>query len=270
MSERPLPIRVDAEVVAQERSGGAGWNLRLDAGPGWPGSAPGQFVMLSPGPVGVVPRTDPLLPRPMAVFRSDGTQLEVLYKVVGRATALLAAAQPGARVGVVGPLGGGFPLPNAEERAILVGGGTGIASLYDLAVAAAAAGARVTVLLGARTADELLARAEFEALGGDLRLATEDGSAGARGLVTAPLEAALAEGGAARVYACGPTAMMRAVAERAAAAGGPCHVSLENRMACGYGVCLGCAVPRAAGGFDLVCRDGPVFDANGLDWEGVP
>ncbi|MDH3687806.1 MAG: hypothetical protein OEP95_16360, partial [Myxococcales bacterium] len=151
MSERLLPIRTEAEVVSQTPSG-VGWTLRLDAGPAWPGSEPGQFVMLAPGPVGAAPRTDPLLPRPMAVFRSSGSQLEVLYKVVGRGTALLAAAQPGERVALVGPLGGGFPLPAPEERALLVGGGTGIASLYDLADAAQRAGASVSVLLGARQA----------------------------------------------------------------------------------------------------------------------
>lgn len=270
MTGRPLPIRTEAAVVSQTPSGAAGWTLRLDAGPGWPGSEPGQFVMLAPGPVGAAPRTDPLLPRPMAVFRSSGSQLEVLYKVVGRGTALLAAAQPGEKVAVVGPLGGGFPLPSPGERALLIGGGTGIASLYDLAAAAQGAGAGVSVLLGARHADDLLARDDFARLGVDLQLATEDGSAGHAGLVTALLEAALREPGEARVYACGPTPMMRAAADLAAAAGRPCHVSLENRMACGYGVCLGCAVPRAAGGFDLVCCDGPVFEADSLAWDGVP
>jgi dihydroorotate dehydrogenase electron transfer subunit len=265
-----LPIRIEAEVLGQVRSGAAAWTLRLDAGSGWPGSVPGQFVMLAPGPVGAAPRTDPLLPRPMAVFRSEGSWLEVLYKVVGRGTALLSAARPGERIRLVGPLGGGFQLPADGERAVLVGGGTGIASLYDLAAAGRRCGALVSVLLGARSADELLARAEFESLGVDLQLATEDGSAGRQGLVTALLEDVLRQSDSARVYACGPTGMMRAVADRAAAAGRPCQVSLENRMACGFGVCLGCAVPRATGGFDLVCRDGPVFDAGALAWDGVP
>jgi dihydroorotate dehydrogenase electron transfer subunit len=270
VSPRPLPLRTLAEVVANGPSGGAGRLLRLDAGAGWPGSEPGQFVMLSAGPEGAAPRTDPLLPRPMAVFRSEGATLDVLYKVVGRGTALLAAARPGERVGLVGPLGTGFALPRADEWAVLVGGGTGIASLFDLAGAALANGARVTVLLGARCEDELLAETDFRDQGVELRLATEDGSAGSRGLVTSLLEAVLREPAGVRVYACGPTPMMRAAAELAASAGRPCHVSLENRMACGYGVCLGCAVPRASGGFELVCRDGPVFDAGRLAWEGVP
>lgn len=263
-----LPVRLDAPVLANEAEGGVSRRLRLEVGAAFPRCAPGQFLMLSPGPVPAAPRFDPLLPRPMAVFRREGAALEVLYKVTGRGTALLAAARPGERVRAVGPLGRGFPLPEPAERAVLVGGGTGIASLFDLAARAREQGP-VTVLLGARSASELMAVDAFRALGVALELATDDGSAGRRGLVTELLPAALAEGRA-RVYACGPTPMMRRAAELAAAAGKPCLASLENRMACGFGVCLGCAVPRASGGYALVCRDGPVFSAEGLRWEGLP
>jgi dihydroorotate dehydrogenase electron transfer subunit len=172
-------------------------------------------------------------------------------------------------VRVVGPLGGAFELPMPGERAVLVGGGTGIASLYDLAAHAAQKGP-VLVLLGARRAADLMGEADFAALGVPLRVATEDGSAGERGLVTDLVPAALAAAGPVRVYACGPTPMMRRAAEIAREHGVPCVVSLENRMACGFGICLGCAVPWAAGGFALVCRDGPVFDASALAWPGLP
>ncbi|HEY8495257.1 MAG TPA: dihydroorotate dehydrogenase electron transfer subunit [Myxococcota bacterium] len=277
----PLAIRVDAVVRSNRPEGagagpapGASRRLVLEV-PGWPGSTPGQFAMLSPGARGAAVRFDPLLPRPMAVYRATpepgGAAVEVLYKVSGRGTALLADARPGERVRIVGPLGVGFPLPAPGQRALLVGGGTGIASLHDLAAAARARGPTV-VLLGARSAGDLMGRDDLAALGVELRVATEDGSAGHRGLVTELLERALAEPGAGGelVYACGPTAMMRRVAALAAAAGRRCIVSLENRMACGFGVCLGCAVPRAGGGFALVCRDGPVLEASALDWEGVP
>lgn len=275
---RPLAIRADAEVRANGPEGAAraGGGRRLVLGvAGWPGSAPGQFAMLSPGATGAAPRFDPLLPRPMAVYRAapepGGAEVEILYKVGGRGTRLLADARPGERVRLVGPLGSGFALPAAGQRALLVGGGTGIASLHGLARAARARGP-VAVLLGARHEGELLGRADFAALGVDLRIATEDGSAGRRGLVTALLEEALAEPGAGgeQVYACGPTPMMRAAAAIAAAHGRRCVVSLENTMACGFGVCLGCAVPRAGGGFALVCRDGPVLDAAAVAWEALP
>jgi dihydroorotate dehydrogenase electron transfer subunit len=269
-----LAVRVDAEVRANVDEGGANRRLRLGV-PGWPGSAPGQFAMLSPGPQGAAERFDPLLPRPMAVYRSvaetGGAELEILYKLTGRGTRLLAGAMPGERVRVVGPLGIGFPLPQAGQRALLVGGGTGIASLHDLAAAARARGP-VVVLLGARTAGDLMGRADFAALGVELRIATEDGSEGTRGRVTALLEEALDEPNAADdlVYACGPTPMMQRAAEIAAVRSRRCIVSLENRMACGFGVCLGCAVPRAGGGFALVCRDGPVLAADAVRWEETP
>ena len=259
------PVRVDAAVLANGPEPG-GWRLALRV-PGWPGSAPGHFVMLSPGALGAAERSDPLLPRPMAVFRADGDRIEVLYKVTGRGTALLSETRPGERVRVVGPLGRAFAPPASGARAVLIGGGTGIASLYDLA---ARLPGRTEVLLGARSAPDLMAREDFAALGAGLRVATEDGSEGHRGRVTDLLEASLAADATARVYACGPTPMMHRAAEIAAAHGAVCQVSLENTMACGFGVCLGCAAPLAAGGYALVCREGPVFDARAIAWASLP
>jgi dihydroorotate dehydrogenase electron transfer subunit len=268
----PRPLRVDAEVTGNREEGGANLRLRLRV-PGWPGFLPGQFVMLSPGARTAVERTDPLLPRPMAVYREapggSGGEIEVLYRRVGRGTRLLAETAPGQKLRLVGPLGRAFPAPGPGERALLVAGGTGIASVYELAARSRAA-ASVTVLLGARTAADLMGEADFAALGVPLRVATEDGSRGERGLVTALLEQELAGPDAARVYACGPNAMMRRVAQITAARSRPCVVSLENRMACGFGVCLGCAAPVAGGGYALVCRDGPAFDAARVVWEGLP
>jgi dihydroorotate dehydrogenase electron transfer subunit len=151
---------------------------------------------------------------------------------------------------------------------VLVAGGTGIASIHALA-ARLARGCSVEVLLGARTASDLMGEGDFADLGVTLRVATEDGSQGHRGLVTELLAPTLEAEDAARVYACGPTGMMRRCAEIAARRSRPCTVSLENPMACGFGVCLGCAAPLRAGGFALVCRDGPVFDASAIDWEGL-
>jgi len=266
------PIRASAEVVALCDEGGANRRLTLRVD-GWPGFDPGQFVMLSPGPRTSARRSDPLLPRPMAVYRErrgdGGAQLEILFKRHGRGTALLAESLPGQRIELVGPLGRPFRAPAPGERPVLVAGGTGIASVYELAARLAGSGAAPEVLLGARFAADLMGEADFAALGLALRIATEDGSRGTRGLVTELLEASLATDAAARVYACGPTPMMRRAAEIAAARGCPCVVSLENPMACGFGVCLGCAAPLRAGGFALVCRDGPAFDASAIDWEGL-
>jgi dihydroorotate dehydrogenase electron transfer subunit len=263
-------VRALAEVLAVRAEGGANHRLTLLVAD-WPGSLPGQFVMLSPGAKGAAERSDPLLPRPMAIYRvkrSNGTaEVEILFKRHGRGTALLAAVRPGERVGLVGPLGHGFEAPAPGERPILVAGGTGIASVFELA---ARLGPDARVLLGARGAVDLMAVDDFAALEANLEIATEDGSRGHRGLVTELLEAALVESAAARVYACGPTPMMRAAAAIAAAREVPCIVSLENPMACGFGVCLGCAAPRSDGGFSLVCRDGPMFDAATIDWGRLP
>lgn len=271
------PIRADAEVVENRDEGGVNRRivLRVDS---WPGSQPGQFVMLSPGERQSVERTDPLLPRPMAVYRTradgNGTVVEVLYKATGRGTRLLADARPGHQVRLVGPLGQGFRDPRdvPESQAIvLVGGGTGIASLHDLAAQAVGDGSsprQVHVILGARSAADLMGADDFKALGVVLHLVTEDGSEGETGRVTKPLEALLAQ--PCEVFVCGPTPMMHRCAEMALAEGRRCWVSLENNMACGFGVCLGCAAPRSAGGFALVCTHGPVFDAQDVEWEGLP
>lgn len=200
---------------------------------------------------------DPLLPRPMAIYRASGEELEFRFKVVGRGTALMAELPAGASVGVVGPLGNGFEL--ASGRSVLVGGGTGIASLFELARSAPAG---TVVALGGGTEQEILGLEDFRALPVELRIATEDGSAGDRGLVTELLDLCPDD----EVLACGPLPMMRRAHELAAEVGARCWVSLESNMACGFGICLGCAV-KTDRGFRYVCSHGPVFDAGTLDWE---
>ncbi len=223
--------------------------------PGWPGHRPGQFAMLGLDPSRA--HRDPLLPRPMAIYRGDARALEFRFKVVGRGTRIMAELPRGAKLALLGPLGNGFALPAGP--ATLVGGGSGIASLYELARASVP---EPRVLLGGRTRADILGLADFEALGLELAVATDDGSFGTRGLVTDLLTARAGE----TVYACGPLAMMQRARELAAAAGARCFVSLENNMACGFGVCLGCAVKTPAG-FRYVCTHGPVFDAATLGWE---
>ena len=272
------PIRGHGEVVSNVVDGN-GRKLRLRV-EDWPGASPGQFVMVGAGPESSVPRRDPLLPRPMAVFRDLGPEgeasreVELLYRVVGRGTTLLSEAKEGDTVSIVGPLGESFPVDGGTGPALLAGGGTGIASLYELARALAAQGRETVVMLGARGEKDLIGRGDFAALaseGVELVCATEDGSVGVAGFVTVPLGERLAAAGSdATVFAVGPTPMMRACADLAAEAGAPCLVSLENPMACGFGVCLGCAAPRAEGGFSLVCKAGPVFDAREIAWEGLP
>ena len=272
MSEQVTPLRALARVLALRDEGGANRRLAL-AVPGWPGFAPGQFAMLQAGARGSALRRDPLLPRPMAIYRECGAagsgEIEILFKVHGRGTALLADLREGDALGFVGPLGRPFPDAPAGEPAWLVAGGTGIASVYPLAARLARRGNPVTVLLGARSADDLMGEEDFAELDVRLEIATEDGSRGRKGLVTALLEDALADGAEGGVYACGPTPMMAATSALAEARGRTCWVSLENPMACGFGVCLGCAAPRRDGSVALVCRDGPVLPGDQVAWEAL-
>ncbi len=272
----PLPIRVDAGVLENAGDGAGHHRLTLEI-PGWPGAEPGQFAMLSPGGGSEALRSDPLLPRPMAVYRGhagaapgSAARVDFLLKVEGRGTRLLADLAPGQAVRLVGPLGTGFPPIAPGGRAVLVGGGTGIASLFELARRAAGQ-AEVHVVLGARTASALMGADDFEALDVAFHVTTEDGSRGRTGRVTDVLAELLAPSEpASSLYVCGPTPMMLACSEQAGVAGVDCFVSVENTMACGFGVCLGCAVPVRSGGFSLACRAGPVYAAKEIAWEGLP
>lgn len=213
---------------------------------------PGQFVMVRTSDTDSV---DPLLRRPLSIHDVRGDKLSLLFKVIGRGTANLARLERGGEVDLLGPLG--RPFPEVEGPALLIGGGLGIAPLLFLA--RGRAGRQTAVRLGAATAAELVVAMDFEALA-ETHLFTEDGSTGEKGLVTAGLADELAANPAA-VLTCGPEPMLRAVAGAAAAAGVECHVSLEARMACGLGACLGCSVDRADGGRARVCLEGPVFEA---------
>jgi len=234
---------------------------------------PGQFFMVG------LPGAEVLLRRPFSVCGLPGTfagappeAVQVLYKVVGRGTALLSSLKPGAPITVLGPLGRGFDLTVAPGvRHLLVAGGIGCAPFPALAAALARRGARPAMLYGARTAADLPLLDWFEQHCESVTVTTEDGSAGERGLVTVPLGNALASGEPVKVFACGPNPMLRAVAAAARSRGVPCEVSLEAHMACGFGVCLGCVVPTLNGNGDepnysRVCVEGPVMAAEKLAW----
>ena len=245
----------DFRVLALHRHGEHYFTLVLRHNPlcPMPAVAPGQFVEVK-----VDGEPDVMLRRPISVHDVDpdaGT-LSLLIQVVGKGTRRLAALQPGDRLNIVYPLGHGFSVDMpAGNRALLVGGGAGIAPLYYLSKALKAKGVDCTILLGGRTADLIPVRDEFRPYG-SLCLATDDGSLGHKGLVTS--HPAFAENYDI-IYTCGPTPMMKAVARSAAERNIRCEVSLENMMACGVGACL-CCVTDTDQGHRCVCKDGPVFD----------
>lgn len=244
--------------VAEVRTAGAGYAFVVLDDPAAPPARPGQFVMVH-GPWGEAP----LLPRPMSL-RSAGPRPELLVKVVGEGTRRLCAASPGDPIDVLGPLGTAFEDPPAGAQVVLVGGGVGVAPLWFWAEEwAKRGGPRPTFLYGGRGAQDLPGSEQIAALA-DLVVTTEDGSRGRAGRVTVALAEHLGPG--AVVYTCGPSPMMAAVARLAAQAGAACVASLEAPMACGFGVCLGCAVRRAGGGYLYCCVQGPVVDARTIDW----
>lgn len=211
---------------------------------------PGQFV-------NVLLRPGPLLRRPFSVHRAAAGRVEILLRAVGVGTAQLLELRPGDRVSMLGPLGRGFRLDPSMRRVTLLSGGLGVAPMPLTAIAARWLGLEVTWVHGARTAAELCS--EWE--GDRVRWATDDGSAGTAGSV---LDAVDEDPG--HVLACGPNAMLAAVAARWPDA----QVAIETYMACGTGVCLGCAVPRTSGVFDRACTEGPVYRAGSIRWPELP
>ena len=224
---------------------------------------PGQFVMIR----GDWER-DPLLPRAFSLMAvGPGGQADILAKTVGRGTAMLERALPGAHLNVLGPLGSTFPDPSPDVTDLLVAGGVGLPPMYMQAARAARGklAARSEILYGGRGAGDLVLLDEMRAMGVELVLTTEDGSIGQEGLVTVALEERLQAharaGRAVRVMGCGPNAMLWAIARLAKVREVPCFISLEEQMACGIGVCLGCAIQARSRPFRYVCSNGPVFDA---------
>ena len=221
---------------------------------------PGQFVHVR------VPNLDgSVLRRPFSVFRADGSGLSILYKSVGRGTRAMPSLKPGDEVSLLGPLGNGFPAGDAPAVPLLVAGGYGVAALYMLARSLARPG---ILFEGAATAAEILCRQEFEDAGWPVRVAAEDGSVGHKGRVTEILDLWLRherDGRPVEIYACGPMGMLKAVAERAIAAGAKAWLSMDRHMGCGVGACLTCVQRVRHPGMDQtrwarVCKDGPVFE----------
>jgi len=222
---------------------------------------PGQFVH-----VRITAGADFILRRPFSVHRAEGETVEILYQVVGRGTRDLAEKRRGDEMDLIGPLGCGWRIPEDAAHALVVAGGLGAAPMGMLVIELAARGVAVTVANGAPCADRLLATGLFERQARRVLCATDDGSAGAAGFVTALVDRVIAEDRPDVIYACGPEPMQRTVAAQAALASTACQVSLERLMACGVGACLSCVVTTTAGR-KRACVDGPVFDAAEIVWE---
>jgi len=231
---------------------------------------PGQFVMLR-----IHERSVPFLGRPFSIHRvytrGKHTLMEILFRAAGAGTVACAQLKKGDTVVLTGPLGRGFHVPGRCSDMVLIAGGMGVAPLMFLAERGAMRHARRRVIhcyFGARTSSHLYGLARLRTLCAEVKVATDDGSLGYRGPVTELFLRDLPQFNSAgtALFACGPDMMFRSMASIMRGRNVPCQVSVEERMACGIGACLGCAVEDEHGNYKRVCKDGPVFDITELHW----
>ncbi len=272
---------MQAQVVANQEISPTYYRMGL-AGPdlevGW---EPGQFFMLKIGQ-GI----DPLLRRPFSIHWMEKGYLEILYRVMGKGTARLPFLRAGEKVDLLGPLGRGFTIPAGLEVAFLVAGGMGVAPLRGLAgqilarwqASGTAAlgrdrGPKIEVIIGGKRRETILSGEKLREMGVEVHITTEDGSLGQKGLATDLLEEIIRKYKSTGrlpsvIYVCGPRSLLARVAQMAALEDIPCQVSLEEYMACGMGACMGCAVKTRThpDSYQLVCKDGPVFEAQEIPW----
>ena len=200
------------------------------------------------------------LRRPISVCNNDEGELTIIYKVVGKGTDLMSQMAEGTQLDVLTGLGNGFDTECDCQKPLLVGGGVGVPPLYRLTRDLIARGKEVTVVLGFNTESEIFYAEEFEALGAKVILATADGSRGVKGFVTDAIRESGVE--ADYFYSCGPLPMLKALCNTLQIDG---EVSLEERMGCGFGICMGCSI-HTTNGPRRVCKDGPVFKKEEVIW----
>jgi dihydroorotate dehydrogenase electron transfer subunit len=233
----------------------------------------GQFVMIK-----AATAIEPLLRRPFSIMDVDPRRetFTLFLKTVGPGSRALADLRQGETAACLGPLGRPFTAPEPGVEPLMVAGGYGIAPFHLFSIELLARGVRPRLFYGGRGAGDLQVRQPFATMGVPVTLSTDDGTLGHHGRVTAPLEAHLDAAGTAgrfALYACGPEAMLHAVARLAERRGLRAQVSLDPWMGCGIGTCLGCVVPIQRAGedrpkFRCACTEGPVFDARDVVWHG--
>ncbi len=250
-----MPIQKSCTVVEAVRLNAFAYSFTLEA-EGMTPEGPDQFVHVKCG-------HSRLLRRPISICDWEENLLRIVFEVRGEGTEWLSRRKAGDRLDVLGPLGRGFRM-DREGRYLLVGGGIGVPPMLGCAKWTAE---RSTAVLGFRSADRAMLSEDFQKSCKEIFLCSDDGSIGRHGFVDAQVRDILEKDkDFTAVLACGPKPMLKNVAAVAAGFGVPCQVSMEERMACGVGACLGCAIQMADGTMQHVCKDGPVFDAGEVDW----
>jgi len=253
-----MPVQLQSKLIKKEQLKSDIFKFSLSAKEIVDVAKPGQFIEIR-----VTEGLDPFLRRPISIYNMDKEKgiLEIIFRIQGRGTEILSRKKEGDLVDIVGPLGyGTFKFEGYKNIAIL-GGGIGVFPLYELAKNASKERA-VNTYLGFRDKDAVLLEEEFEKVSNKLVITTDDGSYKIHGFAINELKKDLEEGKIDAIFACGPLPLLRAVKNLAKEKDIPCQISLEEKMGCGLGVCLGCAVEVAEGGYKHVCKQGPVFDSN--------
>ena len=242
--------RGEYTILSNERLTESVWRMTLGGDTQYV-TRPGQFVNIA--------LEGRFLRRPISVCDWDERSITLIYKVVGDGTADMSRMTAGMRLDLLTGLGNGFAVRDDVRRPLLVGGGVGVPPLYGLARRLIAAGVRPVAVLGFNTAAEVFYADEFRAAGAEVVVATADGSQGVRGFVTDAMRGLDFD----YFYACGPIPMLKALCSATECDG---QVSLEERMGCGFGACMGCSCKTADGGYKRICREGPVFGRREVAW----
>ncbi|MCX5702329.1 MAG: dihydroorotate dehydrogenase electron transfer subunit [Candidatus Omnitrophica bacterium] len=270
-------LQLKAKLIYNKRVSGRYLHLAVEAPKIANVAKPGQFIE-----VRVSDGLEPFLRRPFSVHSIRGGQIEILYEVFGRGTEVLSQRKPEESLDIIGPLGNGFdykPQATGHRLQVLVAGGMGVAPLTFLAERLkklqapclsgrqASSKLQALVLIGAKTKKEILCEKEFQNLGCEVKIATDDGSRGFKGYVSNLLIKVLStvDCRQSTIYACGPKPMLKEIARVSKKYNIPAQISLEEHMACGIGACLGCVV-NTKNGYQRVCKEGPVFDAEKIIW----
>ena len=251
-----------AKIISNRMIACDHWLMKIESEWLRDNSLPGQFVNITPQEN----TTDPLLKIPLGVHSVDDGGITLLYRVVGQGTELLASRKVGEEVTVLGPLGNGFDLKIDFDSVFLIAGGCGVSPLYFLAAELVRQNKQVDLFLGAANEKYLVCENEFKQLNIPIHVATDDGSKGYHGYIAECLEEYLNNNNIANsvIYASGPTPMLRAVKQISRDFNISAQLSFEAYMACGIGVCLGCAI-ATKNGYKLCCKDGPVFNADDIE-----
>lgn len=262
-----MPVNIKAKLLKKEELIPGIFKFSVQADEIVKTAKPGNFIEIR-----VNDDIEPFLRRPISIHNMDKEKgiLEFIFQEKGKGTKILSAKREGELVDIVGPLGyGTFKYSNYENLAI-IGGGIGIFPLYELAKCAKSEGKSVNTYLGFRNKVLVVLEDEFKNTSNNLVITTDDGSYANKGFAIEFLKKDIEDGKIDCIYACGPLPMLKAVRELALEKDIPCQISLEEKMACGLGVCLGCAVktaesPKDAPEYWHVCKAGPVFEAKNVE-----